>query len=584
MKKYRHRANHKQAKSPKATRSSLVRQSGGAVNAALVLEDAAHYPVPYEENLLERARTQWEFGDWDSLARLERDALQRHPERAKLALLAAAGRLQTQRADEARQFLRLAQEWGISKQLLTQILAAGVHNSLGRAAALAGEQALAQQHFESAISIGSPGADTRLLMQARIGEQFLQLGLTCGTAVPISDSPIPAAQNLAIETWDSNCVQGTFEIPLYMNGSEKTCPFNTERNDLICKTADGIDFKLSEAQPLYFVSSGDGGFTKATKTPFSPIIGYEYKIEGVIQGRFEQQPIFWVFQYADGVRAISKNTSTNEGYFSLRFVIEPGVRAVAFGIRLSGTGSIKPGESWLKLTSSPVSIEDAGKEWIQEVCKNEFDTQKFSRFNERPVEYAFVFRVVSEYYPKEILDVGTGATALPYMLRNCGALITAIDNVRDYWTSGLINRHWHVIDDDIKHTKLDNKYDLITCVSVLEHIADHGAAVKAMSDLIEPGGLMIISCPYSEANYIENVYKLPGSSYGHNAPYITQSFSRAQVIEWCADCSLELLEQEYWDYWTGQYWTVGDQIIPPLRSSADKKHHISCMLFRKKGP
>ena len=29
--------------------------------------------VPYDENLLERSRTQWQFGDWESLAKLERD-------------------------------------------------------------------------------------------------------------------------------------------------------------------------------------------------------------------------------------------------------------------------------------------------------------------------------------------------------------------------------------------------------------------------------------------------------------------------------------------------------------------------------
>ena len=29
--------------------------------------------VPYDENLLERSRTQWQIGDWESLAKLERD-------------------------------------------------------------------------------------------------------------------------------------------------------------------------------------------------------------------------------------------------------------------------------------------------------------------------------------------------------------------------------------------------------------------------------------------------------------------------------------------------------------------------------
>jgi SAM-dependent methyltransferase len=133
--------------------------------------------VPYDENLLERARTQWQFGDWQSLAQINRDTLQHHPDRAKLALLAAAGRLQTGNEAEARQFIRLAQDWGCSKKLVSQILVAGVHNSIGRAAAIGNQQHRALQHFENAITIGTPDCDAKLLTQARSGHQLSQLGL-----------------------------------------------------------------------------------------------------------------------------------------------------------------------------------------------------------------------------------------------------------------------------------------------------------------------------------------------------------------------------------------------------------------------
>lgn len=133
--------------------------------------------VPYDENLLERARAQWQFGDWQSLLRLDRDSLQHHPERAKLALLAAAGQLQAGSVDVARHFIQLAHDWGCSNKLLIQILAAGIHNSLGRAAALAGNYSYALKHFENAIRLGSPNSDTRLMMRARTSEQFMQLGL-----------------------------------------------------------------------------------------------------------------------------------------------------------------------------------------------------------------------------------------------------------------------------------------------------------------------------------------------------------------------------------------------------------------------
>ena len=151
-------------------------------------EDMEHFKdhtdglVPYDENLLERARTQWQFGDWASLIKLERETLQHHPDRAKLALLAAAGHMQQGEMSVARQFTRLAQDWGCSKKLVSQILIAGVHNSLGRAAAINGEGQRALQHFESAIAAGAPASEIRLLTQARLGKQLAQLGLSSGTA------------------------------------------------------------------------------------------------------------------------------------------------------------------------------------------------------------------------------------------------------------------------------------------------------------------------------------------------------------------------------------------------------------------
>lgn len=134
--------------------------------------------VPYDENLLERARTQWQFGDWYSLAMVDRDSLQHHPDRARLALLAAAGQLQVGSQEVARHLLRLAQDWGCSRQLVMRVLAAGVHNSLGRALARAGHRDGAFAHFEKSIRLGAPNSDTRLITQARAREQLDQLGLT----------------------------------------------------------------------------------------------------------------------------------------------------------------------------------------------------------------------------------------------------------------------------------------------------------------------------------------------------------------------------------------------------------------------
>ena len=134
-------------------------------------------PAVYDESLLERARTQWQFGDWDSLIKMQQKDFQHHPERSKLALFAASGHMQIGDINIAQQLIQQAQDWGCDKQLLARVLIAGVHNSLGRASALLGDQEKMSQHFEASLSTGSPGNDLRLLSPVRINLQLEQLGL-----------------------------------------------------------------------------------------------------------------------------------------------------------------------------------------------------------------------------------------------------------------------------------------------------------------------------------------------------------------------------------------------------------------------
>jgi len=159
---------------PVESKEPALAQAGDLAPAS---EESHSHPVVYDENLLERSRTQWQFGDWASLAKLERSTLQHHPDRAKLALLAAAGHQQLRNESAVRQFTQLALDWGCGKKLASQLLIAGVHNTLGRAAGLDQGQERALQHFERAIGVAMPGADQRLLARARAGEEFAQLGL-----------------------------------------------------------------------------------------------------------------------------------------------------------------------------------------------------------------------------------------------------------------------------------------------------------------------------------------------------------------------------------------------------------------------
>ena len=219
-----------------------------------------------------------------------------------------------------------------------------------------------------------------------------------------------------------------------------------------------------------------------------------------------------------------------------------------------------------------------GSRWLS---RYEFLNQSLSRYNERSVEYAFLFQKISNIYPDRILDVGTGTTSLPSLMRKCGFIVYAIDNIKDYWPFGMVNRHYHIIDDDITNTHLTQEFDLISCISVLEHIEQSDEAIKNMVLLLKPGGDLILTFPYSEKAYIRNVYDLSGSRHRPGRPYITQSFSRENLQCWAEDYHLDIIDQEYWQFWDGEYWTIGNQIIPPVKTDKSKKHQLTCIHFKR---
>ncbi len=219
--------------------------------------------------------------------------------------------------------------------------------------------------------------------------------------------------------------------------------------------------------------------------------------------------------------------------------------------------------------------------YVAWICKREFDAQSVRRFNERAVEYAYVFSELSRACPRTVLDVGTGATSLPHLMRCCGPMVTAIDNILDYWPDGMINRHYHIIHDDIRRPCLEGTFDFMTCISVLEHIPEASTAVANMLRLLNPGGILVLTFPYTESEYVENVYDLPASSYGQDLPYVCQSFSRLQLEQWFGTAGARIERQEYWQFWTGRYWAVGEKVMPPRRVSRDERHQHTCLTVRK---
>lgn len=218
----------------------------------------------------------------------------------------------------------------------------------------------------------------------------------------------------------------------------------------------------------------------------------------------------------------------------------------------------------------------------KQVCEKEFASQFHSgaRLNERVVEYAHALMLISQIDAATVLDVGAGYSPWPALLRACGYIVTATDSMDGYWGSKIFNRHFHVVEDDITHSKLAGKYDLVTCLSTLEHILDYHAAIENMKGLINPGGYLILSFPYNEHAYEANNYRRPRSRYGKETRYICQSFSRANLNDWLDDWGT-VVGQRYFKAFTGDFWSVGDKIAPPVEVGPQESHQLTVVCFKR---
>ncbi len=218
-----------------------------------------------------------------------------------------------------------------------------------------------------------------------------------------------------------------------------------------------------------------------------------------------------------------------------------------------------------------------GKIYLYPILRYESKHPPFPSHNERAVEYSFAFNHISKLYPKTLLDIGTGSSAFPDLVANCGIGVTAIDKIRGYWKTGFFNRHFLIRNDDIICPRIKDRFDVVTCISVLEHIPDHKKAMRYMCELINPKGYLILTFPYNEHYYIKDIYKdrVPSPNF------VTQIFSRKQINSWLEDSGMEIIEQKCYNMFIGGYWSNGDIIIPPVETDQYHKHHLTCILLRK---
>jgi 2-polyprenyl-6-hydroxyphenyl methylase/3-demethylubiquinone-9 3-methyltransferase len=103
---------------------------------------------------------------------------------------------------------------------------------------------------------------------------------------------------------------------------------------------------------------------------------------------------------------------------------------------------------------------------------------------------------------KTALDVGCGAGLLAEPLARLGAKVTGIDASPEL--IAVAREHAAATGLEIDYragelSQLEGQFDLITCMEVIEHVADPAAFVAALARRLAPDGLLIMSTPNATA-------------------------------------------------------------------------------------
>ena len=99
---------------------------------------------------------------------------------------------------------------------------------------------------------------------------------------------------------------------------------------------------------------------------------------------------------------------------------------------------------------------------------------------------------------RSALDVGCGAGLLTEPLRRLGARVTGLDATPELIEAARAHAAQMGLEVDYRAgdvQALEGQFDLITCMEVIEHVADPAAFVKALARRLAPYGLLILSTP-----------------------------------------------------------------------------------------
>ena len=171
---------------------------------------------------------------------------------------------------------------------------------------------------------------------------------------------------------------------------------------------------------------------------------------------------------------------------------------------------------------------------------------------------------------KRVLDVGCGGGILCESMAHCGADVTGIDMGKA--PLSVARLHAMETDTDIDYQQITaeelaasdiERFDVVTCMEMLEHVPDPSSVIEACKQLVKPGGAIYFST--INRNPKSYLFAIIGAEYVMNMlPRGTHEYSKfirpSELDSWCRDSGLDIIGIEGITYnpVTGMYRTSRD--------------------------
>ena len=171
----------------------------------------------------------------------------------------------------------------------------------------------------------------------------------------------------------------------------------------------------------------------------------------------------------------------------------------------------------------------------------------------------------------KVLDVGCGGGILAEALNKLGAQVTGIDASEQ--TIGVAQNHSNAVGSDVSYyqttieefiaNKPEEKFDVITCLEMLEHVPSPGEIIKTCSTILKNDGDIFFST--INRNPRSYLFAIVGAEYILNLlPKGTHDYQKfikpSELAKWIRDARLSQIETIGLSYnpITDNYWLGKD--------------------------